>query len=492
MSGLLNFLGLGGSDKSDEEPKKKSSIVFSKLFRNYPDPDPTQPTQFSGPYLDRILKCCFLSHVVYSDPDKRVIPPEYGTVLFEEKLSAKYFVPYFIVNSDQENRIYIACRGSCCAEDFAVDTQAMAVAWKGGYVHRGVFQTAVHLYSSLRLYIQDVSMRCGKRPVTVTGHSLGGGVAGLVAEMFREEFPWMDVTAIVFAPCATISRDLWERSKSYIQSIILEGDFVPFLTFQNCQTLLDSWPKLMKSVIMASLTKAMLKSHSRPEGHPIQAKVPPHLNAILDEPPIKKSHEIPVFPPGDHYLLVCVEVPNQDGTKKRMVQVRKIASCDYFRHFVNNLNEFAHAIAGYEQWLTAYKKGGELAPGPWSDSGARAHVAPHVPPAYTPPVQYPPQYGYPQQPPVYPNQMPAYPQQPLPVQPPVYGQRPAYPQQPPYGQPPVYGQPPAYPNHQQQKAPAHSQPQHVNHQQVAYPQVPSYPQQQAPVYPQAPYPPPRF
>lgn len=479
MSSILKFLGIGGEISSEDEPKKSSSIVFKGLFKNYPPPDPVQPTQFSGPYLDRVVKCCVLSEAVYCKQQDRKLPPEYGQMLFEEKISAKYFVPYLILNSDAENRIYIACRGSYCAADFAVDAQAIAVAWKGGYVHRGIFQTAVHLYSSLRLYVQDISMRFGRRPVTVTGHSLGGGIAGLVAEMFREEFPWMDVNAIVFAPSATISRDLWERSKSYIQAVVLEGDFVPFLTFQNLQGLFDSWPKPMKGLIIKAFTKAMLKTHSRPEGHPIEAKVPPHLAAILNQPPVDKSHTIPMFPPGDHYLLACVEVPGENGVMKRMVQVRKILSCDYFSHFVNNLNEFAHSCEGYVQWLTAYQKGAALGPVPW--------MAPNgpPPPAQTPPPHqvYPGQYRYPQspsypqiaQPPVYPQQRPMYPQQPhqqrpmYPQQPPQ--QRPMYPQQPPQQRPMYPQQPPSYPQ--------------VPQQPPMYPQPPSYPQQ-PPLYPQVP------
>lgn len=72
-----------------------------------------------------------------------------------------------------------------------------------------------------------------KMKIIVTGHSLGAGVASIVAHLFKRKFPQLDVKCICFAPPPTVSFNLWEKSATYIKSFMIEGDMVPFLSVQN-------------------------------------------------------------------------------------------------------------------------------------------------------------------------------------------------------------------------------------------------------------------
>ncbi|KAK3261240.1 hypothetical protein CYMTET_26387 [Cymbomonas tetramitiformis] len=60
--------------------------------------------------------------------------------------------------------------------------------------------------------------------VVITGHSLGAGVAALLALQWRSEMP--AVQCYAFAPPCTMSIELARATASFITSVILKDDFV--------------------------------------------------------------------------------------------------------------------------------------------------------------------------------------------------------------------------------------------------------------------------
>ena len=178
--------------------------------------------------------------------------------------------------------------------------------------------------------------------IIITGHSLGASVAAVVAYLFREKFPELDVQCICFAPPPTISFNLWRTSGHYIKSFMIEGDVVPFLSVRNLLSISDiMFPhqhsnKKFKKFIISYLEKKSLEQF--------------HVNKALNEK---------LYPPGQMYLIRFTN-DEEDGffmkrkNKKKAEKVKgdKIQLCqilnpDYFSNLVKNIQENNHFVKNY-------------------------------------------------------------------------------------------------------------------------------------------------
>lgn len=189
--------------------------------------------------------------------------------------------------------------------------------------------------------------------IIITGHSLGASVAAVVAYLFREKFPELDVQCICFAPPPTISFNLWRTSGHYIKSFMIEGDVVPFLSVRNLLSISDiMFPhqhsnKKFKKFIISYLEKKSLEQF--------------HVNKALNEK---------LYPPGQMYLIRFTN-NNESGIlslKKRIknsrekrknkkndeedvkddhIQLCQILNPDYFSNLVKNIQENNHAVKNY-------------------------------------------------------------------------------------------------------------------------------------------------
>ena len=335
-------------------PSYSFSFILKEIFAKLPPPDPTTPCELSDSEVRMLKYCCNLSKMVYVRPMRRKILPELGDVVFDERHSSLYNIPYFIVDSDDLNRIFVTLRGSYCVNDFLVDVQLRAIPWKGGHVHTGVYLTAVNCFHSIRRFLKKLVDDKGGRPVTITGHSLGGGCAALLVEMLLDAYPEIDVNAVVFAPCATCTRDLCEKSKRRVRSYCIDGDFVPFLSLTNFEQLPEEQvPKL----VMQAIKKAVKVQANSPvpieikplpaDFNPFEAD-PPSVDNVIEVAEHRPRDRATLFPPGDLFLLVRKKGPHFP------LEMHKIESVDYFGHLVNHLNEMRHRMDTYRKWITSF------------------------------------------------------------------------------------------------------------------------------------------
>jgi pimeloyl-ACP methyl ester carboxylesterase len=321
--------------KAESFQNRSAAILFKSIFTKLDAPTPTTPITPSLSQFQMIRACCLLARQTYLKRHKRKFLPELGEVVFDQHKSKKYWVPFFIMNSAMLNRIFVACRGTYSLSDFIVDIQGAPLPWTDGFVHAGVLKTAQNMYRVLRSFISSLSQNFGRRPVTIVGHSLGGSVASLLCEMFAMDFPEMDVTSVVFAPAASVTQNLWVRSLERCNCFVADGDFVPFMSLYNFESLppgtLPSW---IDSIVRRHVKKQMAGTEvSRWNYGP--------------------QRSIPLYPPGDLHLLIFPSMG-----KRLVPALGKIESCEYFLRMPNNLKDLRHAMSVYLNWASTY---GEVA-----------------------------------------------------------------------------------------------------------------------------------
>jgi hypothetical protein len=128
-----------------------------------------------------------------------------------------------------------------------------------------------------------------------------------------------------------MTRNLWERSLARCSSYVTEGDFVPYLSLYNFEALPPgTLPGFISDAIASQVEKQM---HGK--------------EAARFATGTMKS--IPLYPPGDQFLLVF---PPQELSVGH--EMRKVAGCDYYGKLTNDLNEMRHACTAYLQWITKY------------------------------------------------------------------------------------------------------------------------------------------
>lgn len=322
-------------------------------------PGETVPAELDPWTLRMAQYCLLLSEMAYYPENERDLPPELGDIVFDERVTAKYRIPYFVMNSNTFNRIFVAIRGSYCLNDLIVDSQGRCKHWKNGWAHKGVLKTAIYLYTTVRMLVKTLSDGFNHRPITFTGHSLGASVSALCVEMFREEFPGYEANALVFAPCQTLSYHEWQPTKNHTISFILDGDFIPFISLHNFKH-----KKRKGSISEEDIAK---RPHRRPrlmslqlwertveervEGHPEFPLPPPSLAAALESPTAKHSAEIPLYPPGTIYVLERHPVDEEDPKGTQRIYLKTVKSMTYFEYFPNHLNEGRHTTTLYIEWL---------------------------------------------------------------------------------------------------------------------------------------------
>ena len=170
--------------------------------------------------------------------------------LIHAKYSARVGEPSFSVIVDHGKRCVVVCiRGTLSLEDLITDLNAVSevlplnplkTSWTG---HRGMVFAAEFVKQELfsrellkRAFGHRVDRGTPSYQLIFVGHSLGAGVACILAVLLRDLYPRLHCYAFS-PPGGLFSRPVVEFSRSFITTVILGKDAVPRLGLHSIQVL---------------------------------------------------------------------------------------------------------------------------------------------------------------------------------------------------------------------------------------------------------------
>eukprot|EP00899_Mesostigma_viride_P019601 jgi/Mesvir1/27642/Mv07372-RA.1 len=181
--------------------------------------------------------------------------------ILSARWASERFLPGGYVAVDHDNKwVVLAVRGSLHITDALTNVHAKSVPFLGGWAHEGMAIAARHTAINHLPAIGDALRQFPDYSLIVTGHSLGGGVAALVAMLLHSNDPCVaqavfqdddeaaalrlhpmpaitGVRAFCFAPPCVISNTLAQHCAPYVKSVVCGKDVVPRLSISNFKRL---------------------------------------------------------------------------------------------------------------------------------------------------------------------------------------------------------------------------------------------------------------
>ncbi|CEG63484.1 hypothetical protein RMATCC62417_00618 [Rhizopus microsporus] len=172
------------------------------------------------------------------------IPPE-DLLGYEYGLrKGAVFQPSYFVSYDQAHEaVVLGIRGTWSLYDCITDLVCEYRPWRGGLIHSGLLASAQWFFTRI---IPQIFLYIGQqktRPISsfiITGHSLGAGTASILTMMVADHLdqlrelsnnPDFKVRCFAYAPVASVSLELCEKYKEFIDSFVCHDDIVARLSY---------------------------------------------------------------------------------------------------------------------------------------------------------------------------------------------------------------------------------------------------------------------
>ncbi|KAK2653894.1 hypothetical protein Ddye_013750 [Dipteronia dyeriana] len=145
--------------------------------------------------------------------------------------------PYILYVDHGHADIVLAIRGLNLAKEsdyqMLLDNKLGKKKFDGGYVHNGLLKAAELVLESECEILKELLEKYPKYTLTFTGHSLGSGVAAMLALMAvqnKDKLANIDrnrIRCYAIAPARCMSLNLAVRYADVINSVVLQDDFLP-------------------------------------------------------------------------------------------------------------------------------------------------------------------------------------------------------------------------------------------------------------------------
>lgn len=154
-------------------------------------------------------------------------------------VTSKFLEPSFAVVLDHKmQNIIVTIRGTANVEDCFTDIHAESVPFHVGHAHRGMLCCAQFLDRRLRRIVRNLSRKHLKYNIVITGHSLGGGAATLLAIIWHHDRMFGSrVRGVAFAAAACVSKELSRYCTEFVTSVIYADDLVSRLSLRAVENL---------------------------------------------------------------------------------------------------------------------------------------------------------------------------------------------------------------------------------------------------------------
>lgn len=160
--------------------------------------------------------------------------------------------PFFVALDHSHKSVVIAIRGTLSFKDMLTDVSADAekldVEGHEIYGHRGIVNNSRYILGKLRelQLLENAFQRHPDYKLVVSGHSLGAGVAAILAILLRDRYP--DIKAYAFSPPGgLINAEGVLYTQDFVTAVVLGEDIVPRMSMCTLRQLRDQLVEVIKS-----------------------------------------------------------------------------------------------------------------------------------------------------------------------------------------------------------------------------------------------------
>lgn len=174
----------------------------------------------------------------------KAIGLEEGSIAYHQPTSAAMLPAHFIAIEPRHRRVVLVVRGTSSIADVFTDVVAHCErVGTAGAAHSGMLQCARNILDGCLSLLAHVLHINPGFEVQLVGHSLGGGVASLMALLLHTDSAYVNalggarVTCTGFGVPPVVSADLADSCAAYVTTIVNNNDVVPRACVANLSKL---------------------------------------------------------------------------------------------------------------------------------------------------------------------------------------------------------------------------------------------------------------